>query len=90
MRANRELFGVGVPAISKHLENIYFSGELDQNATISILEAVQLEGKREVKRKLEYYNLDSAISVGYRINQPIFNHLPSPFGAVPSLINSHT
>ncbi len=63
-----ELFGVGVPAISKHLENIYASGELDQNLTISILETVQQEGKREVKRKLEYYNLDAVISVGYRVN----------------------
>ncbi|WP_300493126.1 virulence RhuM family protein [uncultured Methylophaga sp.] len=63
-----ELFGVGVPAISKHLENIYASGELDQSLTISILETVQQEGKREVKRKLEYYNLDAVISVGYRVN----------------------
>lgn len=63
-----ELFGVGVPAISKHLENIYSSGELDQKATISLLETVQQEGRREVKRKLEYYNLDAVISVGYRVN----------------------
>jgi hypothetical protein len=63
-----ELFGVGVPAISKHLENIYSTGELEQNSTISILETVQQEGKRQVKRKLEYYNLDAVISVGYRVN----------------------
>ncbi|CUS47994.1 MAG: Virulence protein [Idiomarinaceae bacterium HL-53] len=63
-----ELFGVGVPAISKHLENIYESGELQREATISILETVQQEGNREVKRKLEYYNLDAVISVGYRVN----------------------
>lgn len=63
-----ELFGVGVPAVSKHLENIYSSGELEQAATISILETVQQEGSREVKRKLEYYNLDAVISVGYRVN----------------------
>ncbi len=63
-----ELFGVGVPAISKHLDNIYESGELEREATISILETVQQEGKREVKRKLEYYNLDAVISVGYRVN----------------------
>jgi hypothetical protein len=49
-----ELFGVGVPAVSKHLDNIYSSGELEQKATISILETAQQEGKREVKRKLEY------------------------------------
>jgi len=63
-----ELFGVGVPAISKHLDNIYDSGELQREATLSILETVQQEGKREVKRKLEYYNLDAVISVGYRVN----------------------
>lgn len=63
-----ELFGVGVPAVSKHLENIYESGELKREATISILETVQQEGNREVKRKLEYYNLDAVISVGYRVN----------------------
>jgi hypothetical protein len=63
-----ELFGVGVPAISKHLENIYDSGELQRDSTLSILETVQQEGKREVKRNLEYYNLDAVISVGYRVN----------------------
>lgn len=63
-----ELFGVGVSAVSKHLENIYESNELQREATISILETVQQEGSREVKRKLEYYNLDAVISVGYRVN----------------------
>lgn len=63
-----ELFGVGVPAISKHLENIYASSELQREATISILETVQQEGNRQVNRKLEYYNLDAVISVGYRVN----------------------
>ena len=51
------LFNVGVPAISKHLDNIYEEGELEREATISILETVQNEGNRQVKRKLEYYNL---------------------------------
>ncbi|MBI9081288.1 MAG: virulence RhuM family protein [Pseudodesulfovibrio sp.] len=63
-----ELFDVGVPAISKHLENIYETGELQREATISILETVQNEGTRTVKRKIEYYNLDAIISVGYRVN----------------------
>ena len=63
-----ELFGVGIPAISKHLENIYESEELRRDSTISILETVQQEGAREVKRKIEYYNLDAIISVGYRVN----------------------
>lgn len=62
------LFGVQVPAISKHLDNIYESGELTREATISILETVQIEGNREVKRNIEYYNLDAIISVGYRVN----------------------
>lgn len=63
-----ELFGVGVAAVSKHLENIYASGELQREATLSILETVQQEGARQVTRKLEYYNLDAVISVGYRVN----------------------
>lgn len=63
-----ELFGVGVSAISKHLENIYESGELRREATVSVLETVQQEGTRQVKRKLEYFNLDAVISVGYRVN----------------------
>ncbi len=63
-----ELFGVGVSAISKHLENIFQDGELQRQATISILETVQQEGARQVKRKLEFYNLDAIISVGYRVN----------------------
>lgn len=63
-----ELFGVGIPAISKHLDNIYNDGELLREATISILETVQKEGTREVQRKVEYYNLDAVISVGYRVN----------------------
>lgn len=63
-----ELFGVEVPAINKHLSNIYETGELDKAATISILETVQLEGSRMVKRKVEFYNLDAIIAVGYRVN----------------------
>ena len=63
-----ELFGVEVPAINKHLGNIYDSGELLKESTISILEIVQTEGNRTVKRKLEFYNLDAIIAVGYRVN----------------------
>lgn len=63
-----ELFGVGIPAISKHLDNIYTEGELNKSSTISILETVQKEGSRNVKRDVEYYNLDAIISVGYRVN----------------------
>ncbi len=63
-----QLFGVEVPAISKHLANIYESNELQKVATISILETVQLEGTRNVKRNVEFYNLDTIIAVGYRVN----------------------
>jgi len=63
-----EIFGVQKPAISKHLKNIYRDKELDKQATVSILETVQKEGKRNVTRKIEYYNLDAIISVGYRVN----------------------
>ena len=62
------LFGVNVPAISKHLANIYETGELRKESTISILETVQNEGDRKVRRKVEFYNLDAIISVGYRVN----------------------
>ena len=63
-----ELFGVKTPAINKHLNNIYQEGELNQDATVSILEIVQKEGKRNVKRQTTFYNLDAIISVGYRVN----------------------
>ena len=63
-----ELFGVEVPAISKHLANIFDTGELEKEATVSILETVQQEGGKNVKRKLEFYNLDAIIAVGYRVN----------------------
>ncbi|HFI0168268.1 TPA: virulence RhuM family protein [Streptococcus suis] len=62
------LFDVGVPAISKHLKNIFEEGELDEGATISKMETVQTEGTREVIRQVDYYNLDAIISVGYRVN----------------------
>ena len=67
-KAMSELFGVGIPAINKHLKNIFEDRELEKEPTISILEIVQNEGGREVKRKVEYYNLDAIISVGYRVN----------------------
>ncbi len=67
-KAIAQLFDVEVPAISKHLGNIFDSGELERETTISILETVRREGSRKVKRKLEYYNLDAIIAVGYRVN----------------------
>lgn len=67
-KAMAELFGVGIPAISKHLKNIFDEGELDRFSTVSILEIVQKEGNRNIKRDTEFFNLDAIISVGYRVN----------------------
>ncbi|MEM9456536.1 MAG: virulence RhuM family protein [Myxococcota bacterium] len=67
-KAIAELFGVGVPAINKHLSNIYESGELERETTISILEIVRQEGTRRVTRKVEHYDLDAIIAVGYRVS----------------------
>lgn len=63
-----ELFGVNSQAISKHLSNIYEEEELQKEATCSKMERVQNEGKRRVKRKIDYYNLDAIIAVGYRVS----------------------
>lgn len=63
-----ELFGVQTPAISKHLKNIFEEGELNELATISKMETVQVEGNREITRQVDFYNLDAIISVGYRVN----------------------
>ncbi|MEZ4287357.1 MAG: virulence RhuM family protein [Polyangiales bacterium] len=67
-KALSELFAVGVPAVNKHLKNIFDSGELDRAATVSKMEIVQTEGAREVTREVEFYNLDAIIAVGYRVN----------------------
>ncbi len=63
-----ELFDVHRQAITKHVKNIYESHELDEKATSSILELVQKEGTRTVKRSVALYNLDLIISVGFRVN----------------------
>ena len=63
-----ELFDVNVPAINKHLNNIYDEEELNKISTISKMEIVRKEGNRNVKRELEFYNLDAIIAVGYRVN----------------------
>ena len=67
-KAMAELFDVQTPAINKHLSNIFDEGELEPSSTISIMEIVQTEGTRAVKRNMEFYNLDAIISVGYRVN----------------------
>ncbi len=60
-----ELFGVRVPAIAKHLKNIFDSGELLETAVVSILETTAADGKNYQTR---FYNLDAIIAVGYRVN----------------------
>ncbi len=64
-KAIAELFAVQPPAISKHLKNIFTSGELDENAVVSILETTATDGKNY---QVKYYNLEAIISVGYRVN----------------------
>jgi hypothetical protein len=63
-----KLFGVKVPAISKHVKNIYATRELSPRATVSKMETVRREGRRQVVRTVEHYSLDMIISVGYRVN----------------------
>jgi len=63
-----ELFGVEIPTISYHLKEIYESGELDREPTLRKILRVQREGNRDVRREIEFYNLDAIISVGYRVN----------------------
>jgi len=61
------LFQVDKSGISRHLKNIYETGELLQEATVAKFATVQNEGGRQVKRDIEFYNLDAIISVGYRV-----------------------
>lgn len=53
------VFDVQKAAVSKHLKNIHQDGELEREATVSILETVRSEGKRQVTRQIEHYNLDA-------------------------------
>ncbi len=63
-----ELFSVTVATINEHLKNIYEQGELISKSTIRKFLIVQTEGKRQVSRSVDFYNLDAIISVGYRVN----------------------
>ena len=70
-KAIAELFDVGVPAISKHLKNIFESGELQMEVVVSKMEITTehgaIEGKKQIK-EVSLYNLDAIISIGYRVN----------------------
>ncbi len=63
-----ELFGRDKSVISRHIKDIFSSGELDKNSTVAKNATVQKEGNREVFREIEFYNLDVILSVGYRVN----------------------
>lgn len=62
------LFDVQKAAVSKHIKNIFSTGELQPEATVSKMETVQIEGERKVMRRIVYYSLDVIIAVGYRVN----------------------
>ncbi|HJD55413.1 MAG TPA: virulence protein RhuM/Fic/DOC family protein [Rickettsia endosymbiont of Pyrocoelia pectoralis] len=63
-----ELFARDKSVISRHLKNIFKESELEEKATVAFFATVQIEGEKSVERKIEYYNLDVIISVGYRVN----------------------
>ena len=68
-KAMAQLFGVGVPAVSKHLKNIFETEELDKGATVSKMEIVVNRGFRgEIMEQVEFYSLDAIIAVGYRVS----------------------
>lgn len=69
-----ELFGVDSDTVSYHLKNIYNTDELSESSTTEKIAVVQKEGSREVKRKVNFYNLDAIIAVGYRVNSKQATH----------------
>ena len=62
-----QLFNRDIKTIGKHINNVFKEGELQKNPTVAKFATVQTEGKRQVERDVEYYNLDVIISVGYRV-----------------------
>jgi hypothetical protein len=62
------LFGKNTDTIGLHIKNIFSTEELDNKSTTEEYSVVQMEGGREVKRKIKFYNLDLIISFGYRVN----------------------
>ena len=69
-----ELYQTAKSTVSEHIKNIYTDEELTPDATVRKIRTVQNEGKREVERGLDYYNLDIIIALGYRINSKIATH----------------
>ena len=77
-KAMAQLFGVGVPAISKHLKNIFDEGELDKDVVVSKMEITTQHGAMEGKtqsKEVEFYSLDAIIAVGYRVSYGRFDAL---------------
>lgn len=66
-RLMAELFQIGVGTINHHLKAIYDEGELTEEATIRQYRIVRIEGKRQVAREIEHYNLEAILAVGYRV-----------------------
>ena len=62
------LFGRDKSVISRHLNNVFNSKELEENSTVAFFATAQNEGGHRVERKIEYFNLDAIISIGYRVN----------------------
>ena len=69
-----ELYQTAKSTVSEHIKNIYTDEELTPDETVRKIRTVQNEGKREVERALDYYNLDMIIAWGYRINTKIATH----------------
>ncbi|WP_218145504.1 virulence RhuM family protein [Parapedobacter koreensis] len=63
-----ELFGKDTNTIGLHLRNIFKEKELEEKSTTEDFSVVQMEGKRQIRRNVKFYNLDAIISVGYRVN----------------------
>ena len=63
-----ELFEKSTKTINEHVNNVFKEGELEESSTIRNFRTVQKEGKREVEREIQFYNLDMIISLGYRVN----------------------
>lgn len=96
-----QIFEVQKAAISKHVRNIFDTGELSYRGTVSKMETVQIEGKRQIKRFVEFYNLDLVLSVGYRVNskkatmfrqwatKTLRQHIKKGYTINPKVVKSH-
>lgn len=77
-KAMAQLFCVGIPAISKHLKNIFDEGELDKNVVVSKMEITTQHGAMEEKTQthnVDFYSLDAIIAVGYRVSSLILTRM---------------